>query len=223
MSEWLSYRAEDFLLFSESVYWRLFALHNEALWPAPVLAVAASAIILYTALRPSTTGGRIAGTLLALAWLSAGVLFLGQRYASINWAASYVAPFFVFQALLVAAVAWRGGLASGGGGAARPAALLMVIWAVALHPLLPLLDGRPLGGAELFGLAPDPTAIATLGFAVAAGGRLRWLLLPVPLLWCLASWATLDTMGTWEAWVPLAAAGLGLAAWLVSARRRNSP
>jgi uncharacterized membrane protein YgcG len=117
VSEWLSYRPEDFLLFSEPVYWRLFALHNEALWPAPVLAVAASAILLYAALRPSTTGGRIAGTLLALAWLSAGVLFLGQRYASINWAASYVAPSFVFQALLVAAVAWRGGLASGGGGA----------------------------------------------------------------------------------------------------------
>ncbi|RUA22758.1 hypothetical protein DSL92_03940 [Billgrantia gudaonensis] len=35
MSEWLSYRPQDFLMFSPRVYERLFVLHNEALWPAP--------------------------------------------------------------------------------------------------------------------------------------------------------------------------------------------
>jgi len=40
MSEWWTYRPEDFLLFSPRVYWRLFELHNEALWPAQIAAIA---------------------------------------------------------------------------------------------------------------------------------------------------------------------------------------
>ena len=41
MSEWWSYRAEDFLLFSPRVYWRTFELHNAALWPLHFATLAA--------------------------------------------------------------------------------------------------------------------------------------------------------------------------------------
>ena len=34
--EWWSYASRDFLLFSPRVYWRMFELHNEALWPLPL-------------------------------------------------------------------------------------------------------------------------------------------------------------------------------------------
>jgi hypothetical protein len=46
MSEWWTYRAEDFLLFSPRVYWRMFELHNAALWPLHVLTLAAGLIII---------------------------------------------------------------------------------------------------------------------------------------------------------------------------------
>jgi len=53
MSEWWTYRAEDFLLFSPRVYWRMFELHNAALWPLHVLTLAAGLIIiLLIAWRP---------------------------------------------------------------------------------------------------------------------------------------------------------------------------
>jgi hypothetical protein len=45
--------------------------------------------------------------------------------------------------------------------------------------------------AEVFGLAPDPTAIGTLGFLLLARGGWALTLLPIPLLWCLASGMTL--------------------------------
>ena len=41
MSEWLSYRPSDFLMFAPRTYWRLFELHNGAWWPAQPLAVLA--------------------------------------------------------------------------------------------------------------------------------------------------------------------------------------
>ena len=40
MADWLSYRPQDFLLFSPRTYWRLFELHNEALWPLHLLTFA---------------------------------------------------------------------------------------------------------------------------------------------------------------------------------------
>ena len=69
---------------------------------------------------------------------------------------------------------------------------------------------RPWPQAEVFGLAPDPTAIGTLGWLLLLGGHpLLWV---VPLLWCAVTAATLATMGSALALVPLAAALVALAA-----------
>ena len=95
MSEWWTYRPEDFLLFSPRVYWRMFELHNAALWPLQVLALAAGLlIILLLAWRPRGYARWLA-LLLAILWIFVGWTFLWNRYADINWAAAYVAPAFV--------------------------------------------------------------------------------------------------------------------------------
>jgi hypothetical protein len=76
--------------------------------------------------------------------------------------------------------------------------LALLIYALAIHPLIAPLAGRPLAQAEIFGLAPDPTAIATLGVLLAAT-RPCWHLLILPLAWCAISWLTLWTMESPEA------------------------
>ena len=60
MSEWWTYRLESFLLFSERVYWRLFELHNAAIWPAQVVALLLGAMILYLLLRVRPWSSRAA-------------------------------------------------------------------------------------------------------------------------------------------------------------------
>ena len=57
------------------------------------------------------------------------------------------------------------------------------------YPLLAPLSGRPWAGAELFGLAPDPTVALTLAALLLWRSR-PWLWI-VPLLWCAVSSATL--------------------------------
>jgi Family of unknown function (DUF6064) len=60
---------------------------------------------------------------------------------------------------------------------------------------------------ELFGVAPDPTAVATLGVVLLATDPIRWELLAVPVLWCAVGGATLWAMEAPDAWImPLAAA-----------------
>lgn len=210
MSEWWTYRPSDFLLFSPRVYWRMFELHNEALWPLHIATLAAGLAIALLALRRSHGLGSWATLMLAGLWAFVGWSFLWSRYAGINWAAAYVAPAFWLQALLFAAGGATGGLAFGRRDAAARLGLLLAAAGLVAYPLLPPLFGRPWTSAEVFGIAPDPTAIVTLGLLLAAGGRMAALLFPVPVLWLLLSGLTLHTLGDAQAWAPLSAAGAAL-------------
>ncbi len=217
MSEWWSYEPQDFLLFAPRTYWRLFQLENAEFWPLPLVTLALGAAILVLLVRPRPWSGRLIAAVMAAAWAWVGWSFVGTRYAAINWAADYAVPFFAAQALLLlwlGAVRDRLRVAATPDPAALPG-LGLYAYALALHPLLAPLSGRPLAQAEIIGIAPDPTAIATLGLAaMLPRGAGAPLLLVVPVLWCLASWATLATMGAWQGWLPLAAAALALLARL---------
>jgi hypothetical protein len=87
------------------------------------------------------------------------------------------------------------------------------------YPVLAPLTGRPWTTAEIFGVAADPTAIASVAVLARVRGRIRWLLLIVPALWCAIAAAMLWAMDAPEALVVLAA-GL-LALWPAVARRRR--
>ncbi len=208
MSEWWTYRPEDFLLFSPRVYWRMFELHNAALWPLQVLALAAGAIVLLLVARWPKSSARWLALLLAALWIFVGWSFLWNRYVEINWAAVYVVPAFALEGVLflvcgplLNTLAFdRRGLAGGIG-------YFMLVFAIAF-PLLAPLQGRGWTSSEVFGIAPDPTAVATLGLLLLARGRpLPWLL-PVPVLWCVLSGTTLWTMGEPQAWVLYSALAL---------------
>ena len=213
MTDWWSYRPSDFLLFSPTTYWRLFELENAAVWPLPLVTLLAGLAVLGFTFRPPTWSGRPLALLFGRAWAWVGWSFLWQRYAPINWTAGYVAPLFALQALIfVWIAAARAGCRLGTRFtlSALPGSLLLG-YAVILHPLTALLAGRPLAGAEIVGIAPDPTAIATVGLALLMPpGVERWLLLIVPSLWLSASAVTLLTLSTWEGWVPIAVLGLTL-------------
>ena len=173
--------------------------------------------------RPRAWANCVIPAVLAAAWLCVSVGFLWMHYAAINWVAVYFVPVFVGEALLVFWLGTvRGRLTfAAERGVAGMIGIALYVYALALHPLIALVAGRPLQAAEVVGIAPDPTAIATLGLLSLAARRTGTLpLIIVPIIWCLASALTLRTMGASEGWIPLTAAALAvlLQAW----PRRNS-
>lgn len=225
MSEWWSYSLSDFLLFSPRTYYRLFELHNAAVWPAHLAALAAGLAVILLLWRPTPARGRLAALVLAAAWLFVAWSYHLLRYATINWAAVYIAAAFALQALLLVLAAAAGDSAPGAGSERRRRiGLALVLFAVLLHPLVGPLLGRDWSQAEIFAIAPDPTVLATLG-AVLTAARRRWVLLPLPLLWCALSGATLWTMKAPDAALMPAAGVLALAAaaWPERARRHARP
>jgi hypothetical protein len=210
MSEWWTYSLTSLLLFSPRTYYRLFELTNADVWPAQVMTLAGGAAILGLIVRPPRWGGRAVAGILVAVWLFVAWAYLLQRYDPINWAARYFAIGFVLQAALLAWSIVRDRLRFDLDGATAKAGVAMVVYALALHPLIAPLTGRPWIQAEVFGVAPDPTIVATLGVLLAAS-RPCWHLLAIPLLWCLISGLTLWTMESPEAPIVLVAAGVTVA------------
>ncbi len=225
MTGWLGYSLRDFLMFGPEVYWRLFSLHNQALWPLPVVAALGGVAILFLVLPSRPQPRPVVGLAMALCWAGAA-LFVATRYAPINWPLNCVVWVFAAQAALsaVAGVLAAPPPASGPG---RPIGIGLVTYSVLLHPLIGLGFGRPLAQAEVIGLAPDPTAIAGLGLALLMG-RSWWrvALAIVPFGWCLVSAVTLLALGESQGWILVGGLGIwtaGFVAQRLSGARRDRP
>lgn len=222
MSGWWTYRPEDLLLFSSRAYWRLFERANAEIWPVQIIILLLAAAALIWIIRPRPGSDRLIAAFMAAAWILAGSWFIAEFYAPINWAVSYAVPLFAVEAALLfffgvirreIHFVVRRDLSTTIG-------VSLFVYALALHPVVALIAGRSIWAAEIVGIAPDPTAIGTLGIlAMASRGTLAWLALLPPILWCLFSAATLLAMGAWEGRIPLAAAVLAAVAAIV--RRRN--
>jgi hypothetical protein len=222
MSEWWTYTAQDFLLFSPRTYWRMFQLQNEAYWPLPVVTLALGGIVTFLAARGSARAIRAAALILAPVWAFVAYTFLWDRYADINWAITYVAPAFALQALLLLVIAFRRKIVVQTRGPAAWIGTLMLALATMGVPLLAPLLGRDQATSEIFGIAPDPTVIATLGFLLLLRSRFVWALYPIPVLWTLLSGVTLYTMGERQAWIVLLALLLAAIAFAATARLPGS-
>ena len=215
MSEWWTYSLSDFLLFSPRTYYRLFELYNLAIWPAQLAALAGAIAIVIAWRRGGRAHGRIIAAVLAACWLWVAWAYMLGHYDTINWAASYLAIGFALQALLLL---WAGVVRdrlrlAWWCHAGSRVGLALFVFALLVQPLLAPLFGRPWLQAEIFGVAPDPTVVATLGILVAAE-RPPWMLAAIPLVWCAITGATLWTMGSPEAFVVPATAVVALTVML---------
>jgi len=222
MPEWWTYTLSDFLMFSPRAYYRMLERYNEAVWPAQLVTVGLGLLLLVVARRPTRAGDRMTAAALAGLWVWVAWAFLRQRYATINWPVAYFVQGFTLEALLLiwfGVVRARLGFRRAGDASA---VLGLTIFAASLlvYPALASLTGRAWRQSEIFGLAPDPTVLGTLGLLLLVPGRPRWELMTVPVLWCAFSGLTLLALGSAEAAVPAVGALSALAAAGASQLRR---
>jgi uncharacterized protein DUF6064 len=224
MSEWWTYTLSDLQSFSLSTYYRLFERYNAAVWPAPLVAFALGVAAMALLLGRGPRRGRIVAGILAASWLWVAIAFHATRYSTIHRAASWFAWGFALEAVLLFGIGvLRAGLVlESPVDVVGRAGLAIFAFALFVQPLVGVLLDRTWRQIEIFGVAPDPTAVATLGVILLAAGRVRWELLVVPAIWCVISGLTLLAMEAPGASIPPLAAALALflAAWRRFARRR---
>lgn len=215
MDAWWSYSFSDLIMFSADTYYRLFGLYNKAYWPLQLFAALLGITIIAMMLRPRAQSTRIIHTILMFCWAWVAYSYQLQHFATVNSVAPYYAIMFFIQSALLLWFVLRPQQEP----PARPChsvqhlGFAYIVFAVFFHPLLPLLNDRPWIQAEVFGLSPDPTAVATIGVLLAQRQNKHLLfLMLIPLLWCSISTTTLWTLSSPDAWLMPIMAIL----WLIS-------
>jgi len=144
MSEWWTYEPSNFLLFAPRTYYRLIEQYHAAIWPAQLVALVVGIAILALAHGEWRWRGRAIAAILAVCWAWVALAFHFQRYATINWAATWFAAAFMLEALLLIAVGVIGDrlrIAATSDPIAH-AGLALVLLGLFVQPLLGPLAGR---------------------------------------------------------------------------------
>ncbi len=197
------------LPFTVDVFFSVFEQYNRAIWPAQILAYGLGLAAVLLTLRPVPGGGRLILAVLATAWAWMGVVYHLQHFATINFVAPAFGVLFVIQALLFFWSAIRGKVTCRfRGDPFGWTGLGFVVFAMALYPLIAWRAGHGWPSAPMFGVAPCPTTIFTLGLLLLTEGRTPLHLVVIPVLWSLIGGAM-----AWLLYVPenfaLPLAGVG--------------
>jgi hypothetical protein len=177
------------LPFTVEQFLGVFVRYNEAIWPAQLVAYLLGAAAVALAFRPTTWSHRAISAILGLFWLFAGAVYHLTFFRAINPIAAVFGAAFVVQGLLLLWVgAVRGRLVFAPGRTVATAiGALFVLYAMVLYPAIGMALGHGYPSAPVFGVAPCPLTIFTLGLLLwaDADGRLPKGLLVVPVLWSL--------------------------------------
>jgi hypothetical protein len=175
------------LPYTAEVLFNLMGRYNAAMGAGVAVAIALALVAVGLAVRPRAGGDRVITGILALGWLWTGAVFHNDYFAPLNFAAPIYAGLFVLQSALL--------LLTGVGlkklrfraAADTPGIIGLVIIGFALlgNPVLGWLAGWPLAQTQVVGLAPNPTAMLTLGLLLLVRPTIPLHLLVLPVLWAL--------------------------------------
>ena len=171
------------LPFTTEEFFEVFARYNAALWPAQIGATGLGLVALALVLRPSSAANRAISLILAVFWLLMGIGYQLLFFAPVNTLAYAFGLVFVLQAILLALDGvirshiafgaergWRGWVA-----------WALIAYALVIYPLVGLVGSHPYPRTPLFGVAPCPTTIFTLGLLLLSNASPR--LFAIPLVW----------------------------------------
>ena len=188
------------LPFTIAQFLEVFERYNQVIWPAQIIAyLAAFGLLALIAVR-SPYAGRIGAVVLGAMWLVNGVGYHIGYFSEINGAAFAFGGLFVVQAALIG---WLGLVERRLEFTWRPdtagwVAAVLIAYSMLVYPLLGLAFGHFYPRAPVFGAAPCPTTIFTLGvLLLARPGAPAWLF-AIPLAWSAVGGSAAFLLGVME-------------------------
>lgn len=175
----------------------VFVAYNAAIWPAQIVAYVLGLVAIAAVWSRQSIASRLIPFILALMWALNGIGYHFLYFSTINPAAKLFAAFFVLQAILLAASAVAAnGMRFGIGRELHSfAGLAVIVYAMLIYPTLGILAGHGMMAGPMFGVAPCPTTIFTIGMLLLARGQwVAWLSI-IPLLWSVVGLAAAVKLG----------------------------
>jgi membrane protease YdiL (CAAX protease family) len=173
--------------FTVAQFFAVFADYNAAIWPLQIVAYGLGGVAVITLWMRGPLSNQVILLVLAILWALNGIGYHFLFFSEINPIAKAFALFFLLQSILFAAAAWvpndlrfdiRLNFRSLAG-------LLFIVYALLIYEVLGYWAGHGLMAGPLFGVAPCPTTILTIGMLILARGKwVVWLSI-IPILWSL--------------------------------------
>ncbi len=186
--------------FTLQQFFDVFASYNAAIWPAQIVAYVVGLAVVASLGRKWLHAPRFILLALASMWLWNGIGYHFLFFAEVNPVAKVFAGVFVVQAILLAGWAFaRPSLTFEVSRDARSATgLIFILFAMFIYPALGFWAGHGFMSGPMFGVAPCPTTIFTIGLLLLARGQLVAALAIIPFLWSLVGLAAALQFGMYE-------------------------
>ena len=181
-------------------FFGVFIAYNAAIWPAQIVAYILGLVAVSALFIERTLSSRLILAILALMWVWNGIGYHYLFFSKVNPAATLFAGLFILQALLFAACAVAGpGVWFRTGRDLRSlVGYAVIVNAMPIYPMQRLVAGHGLLARPMFGVAPCPTTIVTIGMLMLARGRWVLWLSVIPFLWSLIGLAAALQLGMSE-------------------------
>jgi Family of unknown function (DUF6064) len=175
----------------------VFAAYNTAIWPIQIVAYCAGLVVIAALWRKWLAASWIIPVILAFLWACNGIGYHYLYFSTINPLAKGFALLFVLQALLfvLASLSAKKLLFVVERNVRSAAGLCLIAYALLIYPILGIFAGHGLMAGPMFGVAPCPTTIFTIGVLLLTRGRwVPWLSI-IPILWSLVGLAAALQLG----------------------------
>lgn len=203
----------------------IFSAYNAAIWPFQIVAFGLGLVVVTAVFAPRNGLVRLAFSSLAILWTFTGIGYHLLFFARINPIAPVFAALFVLQGLLFLAGAFRPSdiWLQLGHDFRSIAGLATITYSLAIYPVLGIWADHGLMAGPIFGVAPCPTTIFTIGILLISRGRgVIWLSV-IPFLWSLIGLAAAIQLGILEDLaMPVAGAILAAVLTLEAVRYRSA-
>jgi Family of unknown function (DUF6064) len=193
----------------------VFVAYNAAIWPTQIAAYCLGLVAIAALWLSGARASRLILMILALMWAQNGIGYQFLFFSVINPAANLFAGLFILQALLFALAMFSGPriVFEPRGNFRSFAGFAFITYAMLIYPVLGVWAGHGFIAGPMFGVAPCPTTIFTIGMLLLARGTWTIWLSIIPLLWSLIGLAAALQLGILED-LGLAVAGAVLMAVL---------
>lgn len=171
--------------FSVEEFFGVFSAYNQAVWPLQVLAYVAGFGCVALLRWNNRLAAAIIVGVLGLMWLVNGIGYHWLFFAAINPVARLFAVVFVAEGLLLvfSAIAWPDLRFRFRPAPRQVFGMICIVFALVAYPAAGWLAGERYPAVPMFGIAPCPTTIFTIGLLLQGSWhRVRWLLV-IPGLW----------------------------------------
>jgi hypothetical protein len=187
------------LPFTSDQFLDVFEVYHAA-WPnaAPVLIILAVLAAILAVVRNSRVKP-LPALILSLFWFWAGAAYHLAFFIAINPAAYIFGGMFIAQGVLVliGALTGKGFSFEFRKDVRGIVGVILIVYALALYPLIGSLLGHTYPRAPSFGL-PCPVTIFTFGLLLWDRAAIRWYVLAVPALWAFIGSTAAVFFGIWQ-------------------------